>query len=136
MNVRASVFLLSVAVGVAGAVQAADITTPETPMGITFQPIGRAQGYGPQRINPAPRPYSEIAFSNEKGLTLYTFDEDTAGKSACTGECPPPWLPATPLAKAKEVPDWTIIKREDGRKQWAHEGKPLYTYKDDKEGGD
>ena len=136
MNFRASVFLLGVAVCVTGAVQAADVTSPETPMGVTFQPIGRAQGYGPQRINPSPRPYTEIAFSNEKGLTLYSFDEDTAGKSMCTGDCANTWLPATPLSKAKEVACWTIIKREDGRKQWAHDGNPLYTYKDDKEGGD
>ena len=136
MNFKTSLFVLGAAMAVASVAQAADIAPLATPSGITFQPLGAAQGYGPQRVNPAPRPYIEVVFANEKGLTLYTFDEDKPGKSTCVGDCATTWLPLTPLAKAKEVPGWTIIKRDDGRKQWAHDGKPVYAYKDDKEGGE
>jgi predicted lipoprotein with Yx(FWY)xxD motif len=29
---------------------------------------------------------------------------------------------------------WTTIKRDDGKMQWAYDGKPLYTFKNDKPG--
>ena len=44
-------------------------------------------------------------FVNAKGMTLYTFDKDTAGKSVCNGPCATNWPPAvrrptTPRAPA------------------------------------
>ena len=30
--------------------------------------------------------------------------------------------------------DWTVITRDDGSKQWAYKGKPLYTYRVDAPG--
>jgi predicted lipoprotein with Yx(FWY)xxD motif len=30
---------------------------------------------------------------NDKGMTLYVFDKDTAGRSACNGPCPESWPP-------------------------------------------
>ena len=73
-----------------------------------------------------------------RGMTLYTFDRDTAGsgKSACNGECAVKWPPA--LAKADDKPsgDATIITRDDGRMQWAYRGKPVYTWAQDQAPGD
>lgn len=73
-----------------------------------------------------------------KGMTLYTFDRDTAGsgKSACNGECAVKWPPA--LAKTDDKPsgDATIITRDDGRRQWAFRGKPVYTWPEDQQPGD
>ena len=121
---------------ISGAALAADVVPLATPAGITFQPLGRPQGYGPQRGTALPQLDPEVVYANQLGLTLYTSDADASGKSNCNGDCAVTWIPAVPLDKAKEVPNWTIIKRDDGRRQWAHFGKPVYTYKGDKEGGE
>ncbi|SEK95619.1 Predicted lipoprotein with conserved Yx(FWY)xxD motif [Roseateles sp. YR242] len=71
---------------------------------------------------------------NEK--TLYTFDKDSDGKSACNGPCAKNWPPLA--AKADDIAsgDWAIITRDDGAKQWAYKGKPLYFWVKDLKPGD
>jgi predicted lipoprotein with Yx(FWY)xxD motif len=71
-----------------------------------------------------------------KGMTLYTFDNDKDGKSVCNGQCAQYWPPLAAGADAKAMGDWTVITRDDGSKQWAHKGKPLYTFVQDKKAGD
>jgi predicted lipoprotein with Yx(FWY)xxD motif len=71
------------------------------------------------------------------GMTLYTFDRDTtAGKSACGGKCATNWPPFKAAADAKTTGEWSVIVRDDGSKQWAYKGKPLYTWMDDQKPGD
>jgi predicted lipoprotein with Yx(FWY)xxD motif len=71
------------------------------------------------------------------GMTLYTFDRDNApGKSTCNGKCANNWPPFTAAADAKTMGDWTVIVRDDGSKQWAYKGKPLYKWMDDHKPGD
>ena len=67
---------------------------------------------------------------------LYTFDNDTGGKSACTGKCAENWPPLKATAADKDEGKWTIITRDDGTKQWAFDGKPLYYFVQDKKPGD
>jgi predicted lipoprotein with Yx(FWY)xxD motif len=69
-------------------------------------------------------------------MTLYTFDKDTGGKSACNGQCTTNWPPLMAGSNAMAMGDYTIVVRDDGSKQWAHNGKPLYTWKNDKKPGD
>ncbi len=72
------------------------------------------------------------------GMTLYTFANDTEpGKSACTGACAENWPPFRPetYASAPKAP-LTIITRDDGSKQYAYKGKPLYYWMRDKKPGD
>jgi len=72
------------------------------------------------------------------GMTLYTFDRDAsgAGKSACNGPCATLWPPL--MAQASDQPSgaWSIVVRDDGSRQWAYKGKPLYYYQNDKQAGD
>jgi predicted lipoprotein with Yx(FWY)xxD motif len=72
------------------------------------------------------------------GMTLYTFDKDAAGsgKSACNGPCATLWPPALAAAGAKSEGEFTIVTRDDGARQWAYKGKPLYHYSVDKKAGD
>ena len=74
--------------------------------------------------------------TNDKGMTLYTFDKDSSGKSACNGPCASNWPPLMASADAKPADGYTVITRESGGKQWAYKGKPLYTWKNDKKPGD
>ena len=76
-------------------------------------------------------------FVTAKGMTLYTFDKDaTPGKSVCNGPCATNWPPALATDGAKATGDWTIITRDDGLKQWAYKGKPLYAFAKDTKAGD
>jgi predicted lipoprotein with Yx(FWY)xxD motif len=74
--------------------------------------------------------------ADAKGMTVYTYDKDTKGKSDCYGECAEYWPPVKATAKDKPVGDLTIIKRSNGGLQWADAGKPLYTFVNDKKPGD
>jgi predicted lipoprotein with Yx(FWY)xxD motif len=74
--------------------------------------------------------------TDAKGMTLYTFDRDSAGKSACNGPCATNWPPLAAGAEAKASGDWTVVNRDDGTKQWAYKGKPLYTWTKDAKPGD
>src|SRR5262249_8370990 len=76
------------------------------------------------------------ALVDAKGMTLYVFDKDAAGKSKCNGPGPPNWPPARAPADAKASGDWSIVTRDDGGKQWAYKGKPLYTWAKDAKPGD
>lgn len=78
------------------------------------------------------------------GKTLYTFDKDTGGTSACTGGCAGTW-PALVLAPGATAPvagpgvtNLTAVVRPDdpAKTQVAFNGKPLYTYGQDAAAGD
>lgn len=76
------------------------------------------------------------ALVDAKGMTLYTFDKDTGGKSACNGPCATNWPPLTVTASAQASGDWSVITRDDGAQQWAYKGKPLYAWTKDTKPGD
>jgi predicted lipoprotein with Yx(FWY)xxD motif len=54
----------------------------------------------------------------------------------CNGECAEYWPPMMAPAGAKPEGKWSTIKRDDGKMQWAYDGKPLYTFMKDKKPGD
>jgi predicted lipoprotein with Yx(FWY)xxD motif len=74
--------------------------------------------------------------TDAKGMTLYTFDKDSGGKSACNGPCATNWPPLMAPADAKPADGYTVIKRDDGSMQWAYKGKPLYGWVKDQKPGD
>jgi len=86
----------------------------------------------------APVTYSGGVMVNSAGMTLYTFDKDPAGsgKSVCNGQCPTNWPPLMADANDAASGDFTIVTRDDGSRQWAHKGKPLYRWNKDSKPGD
>ena len=72
------------------------------------------------------------------GMTLYTFDKDQAGsgKSACSGPCAGLWPPLMATASEQPNGDFSVVNRDDGARQLAYKGKPLYFYKADQKAGD
>ncbi len=74
--------------------------------------------------------------ADAKGMTLYTFDKDTAGKSNCDKACLKKWPAFHAAAKSKAEGEWTLVKSADGKEMWAYGGKPLYTFSGDMKGGD
>jgi predicted lipoprotein with Yx(FWY)xxD motif len=73
---------------------------------------------------------------DENGATLYTFDKDSKGKSACDAACAVNWPPAIADSYDKASGDWSMVKRSDGKIQWAYKGRPLYRFVKDKKPGD
>jgi len=70
------------------------------------------------------------------GMTLYTFDKDSAGKSVCNGPCANNWPPLMATEAAKPYGAYSVITRDDGKKQWAYNSKPLYFFIKDQKPGD
>ena len=85
----------------------------------------------------APAKMSNGALVAANGMTLYSFDADKAssGKSVCNGPCAGLW---PPLLAAVDLPsgDYSVVTRDDGARQLAYKGKPLYFYKADQKAGD
>jgi predicted lipoprotein with Yx(FWY)xxD motif len=75
-------------------------------------------------------------YTTDSGMTLYTFDEDTDGKSKCEATCTETWQPFKAAADAKASGKWTIVTRLDGSHMWAFDGKPLYTFALDTKAGE
>lgn len=92
-----------------------------------------AQGAEPARVVETSK---GKVWADAKGMTLYTFDRDGAGKSNCTGECARTWPPFLAGADAAPAGAWTVVSREGGAKQWAYKGKPLYGWIKDGKPGD
>ena len=72
------------------------------------------------------------------GMTLYTFDKDAtdSGKSVCNGPCATNWPPLMASDMDKPSGDYSVVTRDDGKKQWAVKGKPLYYWIKDTKAGD
>lgn len=70
------------------------------------------------------------------GMTLYTFDKDADGKSACYDKCAANWPPLLAAAGAAAEGDFGLTDRTDGSKQWTYYGKPLYLWVKDTKPGD
>jgi predicted lipoprotein with Yx(FWY)xxD motif len=90
-----------------------------------------------QAADPAPVKKVDGILVDTHGMTVYTFDKDVAGngKSACAGPCAANW-PAVKAGDAPLAEPYSAIVRDDGSKQLAYHGKPLYTFVKDKKAGD
>jgi predicted lipoprotein with Yx(FWY)xxD motif len=63
------------------------------------------------------------------GMTLYVNARDSKGKSNCSDKCLLGWQPLWSPTLATSSGDWSVVVRDDGRKQWAYKGQPLYSYR-------
>lgn len=87
-------------------------------------------------IHAAPAQVADGVLVGPNNMTLYTFDKDSSGKSVCNGPCAINWPPLMAAETDKASGDYTIIVRDDGTKQWAAKGKPLYYWVKDSKPGD
>jgi predicted lipoprotein with Yx(FWY)xxD motif len=72
-----------------------------------------------------------------KGRGIYTWDGDkTKGSSTCNLQCRLLWPPILAADDAQPKGPFTIVMREDGSRQWALRGRPLYRWTSDKKYGD
>lgn len=98
--------------------------------------LAACSSYGMRAAAPAMASGDMLTGSN--GMTLYVFDKDAAGsgKSMCNGPCATNWPPLFAMDGDKASGDYSIVNRDDGKKQWAFKGKPLYYWAKDMKAGD
>ncbi len=89
-----------------------------------------------QTIETVKSDIGNVAASAKNGMTLYTFRKDALNKSNCYGDCASAWPPFIASANAKADGALDIINRNDGSRQWAMNGKPLYFWAGDSARGD
>lgn len=83
-----------------------------------------------------------VVFTDQNGMTLYTFDKDKQGASmsACTGQCIENWPPFLAPEGAMAEGAWSLVDvvDKDGatKKMWAYDGWPLYLWVKDAKPGD
>src|SRR4051794_4469803 len=99
-------------------------------------PSSQQSTYAPAYA-PAAAPAGE-GLTNGSRLTLYVFDRDVAGsgKSACNGPCAADWTPLAAGDDSTPFGQYTIVTRDDGTRQWAYKGRPLYAWSKDQKPGD
>jgi predicted lipoprotein with Yx(FWY)xxD motif len=78
---------------------------------------------------------------DSKGLTLYYFEKDQGGKSACYGACEQGWPPLSTKGEPQAgegamASKLGTTKRNDGTIQVTYAGWPLYTFVEDKKPGE
>jgi predicted lipoprotein with Yx(FWY)xxD motif len=83
----------------------AQIVLPPSPGGITGQVTGKGN-----------------VFADFQGLTLYR----RAASAPCAGACLDAWVALTAPQAAVPLGDWTILAGNDGSRQWAYQGRPVY----------
>ena len=75
-----------------------------------------------------------------RGRTLYLFEKDKRGVSACFGACATYWPPLLSPAKARpgsgvRASLLGMTRRANGKRQVTYAGHPLYTYAGDTKAG-
>jgi len=112
---------LSITIGVGSALASSQSATPGTRVAVGSSALGRI-------------------LTDGHGRTLYLFEKDKHGRSACTGKCTGFWPPL--LASGRPLGSTGVkasllgtTKRPDGRRQVTYNHHPLYTFvKDAKKG--
>jgi len=66
--------------------------------------------------------------SFRSGSRLFVYEVDAPGKSNCNEGCFSAWPPlyVSDGNSGEQIGHWTAIVREDGSKQWAYKGQPVY----------
>ena len=65
--------------------------------------------------------------TDARGMTLYVYAQDQkSGPPSCVAKCIEAWPPLLAGADAQAGGEWSVVGRDDGARQWAFRGKPLY----------
>jgi predicted lipoprotein with Yx(FWY)xxD motif len=65
-------------------------------------------------------------FLNQFGSPFYVYDKDDKDKSNCVDACVESWAPVKARDNARPLPDWALVARPEGYKQWSYKGRPIY----------
>src|SRR5262249_5913636 len=73
--------------------------------------------------------YLWTRLGDAEGKTLFVSTADTvSGLSSCVDTCAKDFPAVIAAPEAFGFGDWSVVKRPDGARQSAYQGKPLYTF--------
>ena len=124
--------MLAVAVAAVGCGNAKKASTPATSTGSTSAATATT-------ISSRTSPVGAVLVDSS-GRTLYMFESDKGGKSACSGACASAWPPviaggAPTAGSGVSQAKLTTIARSDGSRQVSYNGHPLYRFSGDGSAG-
>lgn len=102
---------------------------------VAFTPAAMADDYAGGAIMSMQTDLGEV-LTDANGMTLYIFDKDEPGVSNCYDTCAEKWPPLLGSEGAMAEGAFTLVERNDGTMQWAHDGSPLYGWVNDTNPGD
>lgn len=98
-------------------------------VGLAMAALSGCIAYGDQnRIAREVRTGVGVVLTTPAGLTLYTYARDTQQASHCYDGCARNWPPFVASELAVDKDGFNVIERDDGSRQWAYQGQPLYTW--------
>ena len=67
--------------------------------------------------------------ADKENKTLYAPRDSTSSASLCVEQdCAAAWQPVLAPWAAHDLHSWTVLVRDDGLRQWAFQGRPLFRY--------
>jgi predicted lipoprotein with Yx(FWY)xxD motif len=102
-----------------------------------FLATSAAYAAAPNKVDPPFRQRGDILVEL-KGRGVYTYDGDkVANQSDCFAQCrlllPPMYAEDEAMPKGSFT---ILVRKDDGKRQWAFKGKPLYRWVSDAKRGD
>ncbi len=81
----------------------------------------------------------QLQYGGRESRDGYRYGYSSAkavGTRGCMDDCTKTWHPLVAPPGAQSSGFWEVATRNDGVKQWAYKGSPLYTFDEDKKPGD
>lgn len=124
----------------AGTTSASAPTATTTPAASTSA-TGASSSAGGVMVSVKQSKDGTILAAGPKHLTVYLFEADKGGQSACSGACVSAWPPVTTGGEPQAGGSASsaklgTISRSDGTKQVTYDGHPLYFFEKDGDAGD
>ena len=115
--VAAALLAATAAYAIAGPLNSAQTAAARTTVGLRATSLGKV-------------------LVNGRGLTLYLFEKDPRGRSACSGACASIWPPLmasgnVTAGRGLQARLFRTFRRADGRRQVSYNGHALYLYAGD-----
>ena len=73
---------------------------------------------------------------DEEGRTLLFAEDGRTGGASCVDACAAEFPPLLAPAGDEPFADWSVVRRPDGRLQWAYQSRPLHTWSREEEPGE
>ena len=138
MRPVAQISLVVVAAGILAAIGVAFMHKDKAAIGaVTEAPLATPPGITIQSLltvginGNTPTILRGNVYADDAGKTLYWYGDNAGDDKQCSGACMAGWEPSLATSVENDVAEWSVVSRDDGAKQWALDGRRLYTFAKD-----
>lgn len=124
---------------IAGCDSSSSSSSPAAASKPSSTPAGSSAGTATVTVTTKHDKLGTILAAGDKRLTVYLFEADKTGRSACSGACATAWPPVMGTGKATggaKAADLGTVTRPGGGTQVTYKGHPLYYFIKDEDDGD